>query len=64
MKTVRVEMLQTESGRHPWFPTGGYHCLLGHKYDVPKPLADAWLAADPPVAKKVPKRKAKKADKE
>lgn len=46
MKTIRLTMKTTESGRHADFgPTGQYHCLAGHSYDVPEDLAKSWIRA-------------------
>lgn len=45
MRTTKVKMLATESGRYEgWTESGGYHCLTGHEYDVPADLAKAWIA--------------------
>lgn len=61
MTTTRLKMKNTESGRHAEFgPTGQYHCLVGHQYDVPADLAKAWVRDG--VATKVKARKAATGD--
>ena len=57
MTTIKVKMENTESGRYPGFfkGTGQFHCLEGHKYDVPEKLARSWI--DQGVARRVPKTK-------
>ncbi len=57
-KMIRVRMRNTESGRHADFgPIGTYHCLVGHEYDVPSDLAQAWIQAGVATKAKKPATK-------
>jgi len=57
---MRVKMKNTESGRHPGFDNGQYHCLVGHEYEVPEKLARAWVAQG--IAAKVKPAKEKEVE--
>ena len=65
MKMKKVKMLNTETGRYPGFgPTGQFHLLKGHEYEVPEDLGEAWVrqgqaeAVAPPAPVKTTKKKA------
>jgi hypothetical protein len=65
MKMTRVRMLNTETGRYPGFgPTGQYHVLVGHEYEVPEDLGEAWVRqgqAEAVVPEPAPVKTTKKA---
>lgn len=54
---MKVKMNNTETGQYPGMRkhTGmdndGYHCLVGHEYDIPDALGKAWVSKG--IAKKV-----------
>ena len=65
MNMKKVKMLNTETGRYPGFgPTGQYHLLVGHEYEVPEDLGEAWVrqgvaeaVSDPAPVENKPKKK-------
>jgi hypothetical protein len=59
---MKVKMRNTETGSYPDFGTANdqYHCKMGHEYEVPDALGEAWVRKGIATKVRVPKAEAPK----